>query len=69
MWPKKKKKGLKEIKKKKKLLSLMIHFIKTFLAASQGMWDLGVPLLRNPRGPSPLQQKPREVKSLYTIIF
>lgn len=47
----------------------MIHFIKTFLAASQGMWDLGVPLLRNPRGPSPLQQKPREVKSLYTIIF
>lgn len=47
----------------------MIHFIKTFLAVSQGMWDLGVPLLPNPRGPSPLQQKPREVKSLYTIIF
>ena len=41
----------------------MIHFIKTFLAAPQGMWDLGVPPRTNP------QQKPREVKFLYAIIF
>ena len=47
----------------------MIHFIKTFLAAPQGMWDLGVPPPTQPPWPSPLQQKPREVKFLYAIIF
>ena len=53
----------------KKLLALMIHFIKTFLAAPQGMWDLGVPPPTQPPWPSPLQQEPREVKFLYAIIF
>ena len=41
MWPKRVKRT--ESNFSKTLLVLMIHFIKTFLAAPQGMWDLGVP--------------------------
>ena len=53
----------------KKLLALMIHFIKTFLAAPQGMWDLGVPPLPNPRDQVPYSRSPGKLSSCMQLFF